>query len=846
MVDNFSIPEITCPADISIGKSVVNCGAVVYYTVDYSDNCPGSLLSMDEGLPSGSLFPVGITHNVFRVTDASGNSAICSFNVTINDNEAPAIYCPVSGDQSVSTNLFHLCTYVHSGTDWDASASDNCAINSLTYSLSGATSGNGTSLEGASFGLGTTSVTWTAVDINGNSSSCFFVVVVEDSEPPYFISCPNNIYENNTPGECHKQVNYTVSAADNCPGNFSMVQISGLPSGSGFPIGTTQNIFMATDAAGNTMLCAFFVTVFDNEFPHLNCPSDIVACQETGIDGAYISYSAPVGTDNCPGSETIQIAGLASSSLFPVGTTTNVFEVTDANGLKDTCSFDVRVNPRYVISESHSMGDGEIYTWQGNNYNTAGLYYAFYETVNDCDSIYVLNLTIHGYTINGKTRYAGKANSGNPAPNPATYSPDVYNIDNVIVILKSYPQDIELARDTSDAMGGYQFLNVMNGNYMLSYDKYSVDSMQWGNGVDAIDVTLLKYFIGIDTAADPSRKFSEKYKNASNVDNNIATNAIDISRIKAKIGSPYLLIKNFPQGNWVALDSVIAVNRSDLNINLKTICYGDYNASSTKYRDSVLNWNMVKSIPENIILVSSDFMAVSDPGYFEIPLRISSKVRDFSALGLELNYPGQEYQLVNAYMARNTSNNAPVKINPALDEIIADDNDLLVTDEAGVIRVVYATTNHYNVNANDEIIRLGFRARTDRNDLVGSGFELSGTGVIGNQYGEEDPDAYLIMPKFIVQSDPNDAEPGFDFTAYPNPFNNNADLAYSLPEDGNLIINVYNAIGELVSTLVNEAQASGKHRLTYSAETLSPGLYIFKLEFTGQGKSKCMVLKLVH
>src|SRR2546430_5704642 len=51
-----------------------------------------------------------------------------------------------------------------------------------------------------------------------------------------------------------------------------------------------------------------------------------------------------VGTDNCPGAVTAQIAGLASGSVFPVGKTTNTFKVTDAASNNAQCSFAVTVN----------------------------------------------------------------------------------------------------------------------------------------------------------------------------------------------------------------------------------------------------------------------------------------------------------------------------------------------------------------------------------------------------------------------------------------------------------------------------------------------------------------------
>jgi hypothetical protein len=62
------------------------------------------------------------------------------------------------------------------------------------------------------------------------------------------------------------------------------------------------------------------------------------------VCGAVVTYTAPVGTDNCPGATTAQTAGLPSGVTFPIGTTVNTFEVTDAADNKTACSFSVTVN----------------------------------------------------------------------------------------------------------------------------------------------------------------------------------------------------------------------------------------------------------------------------------------------------------------------------------------------------------------------------------------------------------------------------------------------------------------------------------------------------------------------
>ncbi|HNW70272.1 MAG TPA: immunoglobulin domain-containing protein [Bacteroidales bacterium] len=463
---------------------------------------------------------------------------------------------------------------------------------------------------------------------------------------------------------------------------------------------------------------------------------------------------------------------------------------------------------------------------------------------NGCISTDEVTITVggSGHTISGKTVYAGKANAGNPVPNNPTYNPVIYAINQVIVILKSSPANDEVARDTSDASGIYQFTNIADGNYILAYDKYTADTMLWGNDVTAIDVALLKYFIGSDSLQDPTRCFSLRYKSAANVDNNASINAVDVARIKAKVGAPYDVTKNFPRGNWVAFDKPVTVAGSDLNVNLETICYGDYNASSSKYRDSLTNWSGAKSIPAEIIVTSEDYVATSDAGYFEIPLRVSSKMNEFSALGLELNYP-EGYQLVSANMPAAANKSGNIKINPAMEEIISGDNDLLVTDDGRVIRVVFATTDHFDVAAGEVMIVLGFRAINLQSTGTAE-FMLSGTGVIGNQYGEVNDDTYLIMPRVLIQGSANTT--GFEFAGYPNPFSGDATLTYQIPEKGTVNIKVFNVLGELVTVLINESQPCGRHTIDFSGKNFPAGIYSFKLEFEGLHNSGREVLKMIR
>ncbi|MFM8951059.1 MAG: HYR domain-containing protein, partial [Bacteroidota bacterium] len=107
-------------------------------------------------------------------------------------------------------------------------------------------------------------------------------------------------------------------------------------------VGNNAVTLTVTDVNGNSSTCSATVTVIDNIAPAISCPANIAANNTTGLCGAIINYTTPVGTDIC-GATTTQTAGLPSGSLFPVGTTVNTFTVTDPSGNQTSCSFSVSI-----------------------------------------------------------------------------------------------------------------------------------------------------------------------------------------------------------------------------------------------------------------------------------------------------------------------------------------------------------------------------------------------------------------------------------------------------------------------------------------------------------------------
>src|SRR5260221_5507713 len=320
------------------------CGATLFRSATTAkSNCDAApTVTQTKGLPSGSLFPAGITTIEYTAKDVAGNSSTCSFTVTVSpDAQAPVISgCPANiGPVPMDTGKCGATV------TWTApTAKDNCDAAPTVTQTKGLPSGS-------IFPAGTTTIEYTAKDVAGNSSTCSFTVTVNvDAEAPVISGCPGNIGP--VPmnlGKCGAIVSWTgPTAKDNCDAAPTVTQTKGLASGSLFPAGTTTIEYTAKDATGNSSTCSFTVTVNrDAEPPVISgCPGNIGPVpMDLGKCGAIVSWTVPTATDNCDAVPTVtQTKGLASGSLFPAGTTTIEYTAKDVAGNSSTCSFTVTVN----------------------------------------------------------------------------------------------------------------------------------------------------------------------------------------------------------------------------------------------------------------------------------------------------------------------------------------------------------------------------------------------------------------------------------------------------------------------------------------------------------------------
>ena len=77
---------------------------------------------------------------------------------------------------------------------------------------------------------------------------------------------------------------------------------------------------------------------------------------------------------------------------------------------------------------------------------------------------------------------------------------------------------------------------------------------------------------------------------------------------------------------------------------------------------------------------------------------------------------------------------------------------------------------------------------------------------------------------------------------YPNPFNPSTTLEYSISKSSNVVLEVFNVLGQSVARLVDEHMVPGTYRMTFDASKLSSGVYLYRLKADDFVQTRKMVL----
>ncbi|MGB5624785.1 MAG: HYR domain-containing protein, partial [Woeseiaceae bacterium] len=246
-----------------------------------------------------ALFPLGTTTVTWTATDANGNTATATTVVTVVDN-APPIF-----------------TFVPPAQSFEAAGPAGTAVTLPEATAADAFGVIITSDAPALFPLGTTTVTWTATDANGNVAMATTEVSISDNTPPVFTFVPPD----QTVEAAGSSGTAVTLAAATATDAFGVTITSDAPAL--FPLGATTVTWTATDANSNVVTATTVVTVIDGAGPVITAPDVVLS----------VDYVNPMDPDWGSVPESVYAANVTATDTFDGA-------ITDISCIRDIANTD--------------------------------------------------------------------------------------------------------------------------------------------------------------------------------------------------------------------------------------------------------------------------------------------------------------------------------------------------------------------------------------------------------------------------------------------------------------------------------------------------------------------------
>ena len=428
----------------SLNAISVTDGATYTVTVTDAYGCSATAVMM-------------LTVNPIPVLNIAGNTTICEGDITTLTATGADTYCWSNGKITADVSINSFGVYMVTGTSTAGCSSTASVTVSVTplplITIMGETDfciGESTTLTAACSEDFIWSTGDTSASINVNTAGTYIVtastsngcsnstsvMVIQNQPSPVFITGDTVICnEIGSELEVTPGIDYLWSSGETTqtiyvtnPGVYtvSVTDDNGCVSSATKTISTMKQV----GVSGNTSICSGQSTTLlatgEGNYSWSNgTVTPLITVTESGIytitaslpngcvsfDSVFVivnplpTLSITGNTSFCQGDTTTLTATGASTYVWNNGSSNATVAVnsvgtytvtgTDANGCTNTATKTITVNPTYNTPLTHSICQGESYNFYGQNLTTAGTYTHTLQTVDGCDSVVTLHLTIN-------------------------------------------------------------------------------------------------------------------------------------------------------------------------------------------------------------------------------------------------------------------------------------------------------------------------------------------------------------------------------------------------------------------------------------------------------------------
>lgn len=120
-----------------------------------------------------------------------------------------------------------------------------------------------------------------------------------------------------------------------------------------------------------------------------------------------------------------------------------------------------------------------------------------------------------------------------------------------------------------------------------------------------------------------------------------------------------------------------------------------------------------------------------------------------------------------------------------------------------------------------------------------------GTKTVILQNYSKDTINFYLNPRYVIGIRNINSEIPKNYSLsqnFPNPFNPVTNIAFSIPEESNVNLTVYDVLGREIKVLINEKLKPGNYQVDWNAQVYTSGMYFYRLQTDKFTDTKKMVL----
>ncbi len=458
----------------------------------------------------------------------------------------------------------------------------------------------------------------------------------------------------------------------------------------------------------------------------------------------------------------------------------------------------------FLISGSPGNNtDFELVSFQYNEVDPLYVYWGNNDVngYEDAKSIGNLMICEREY-LSGKITYSANKTPICDADVTLVYYPDADVPDAPAIDNKTVKTSCESSCE-DDCRGSYMITDIVDGyNYCLSAWKDD----QYDNAITAFDASLISRYV-VDML-----NLNNSQLMAADVSGDGTVSAFDASLIlRYLVGrlpdQPYFPNKAYAHTNWIFFADDYESDMTEICFNPLIRSYNNQDFQAMILGDVSGNWGMSSAGKIN-----------------------AQKENTFQLKVASITSEETVYEL------RSTRSN-----------VYGCQFDIVIPEQTSDVKVLNNNGWSFETNKSDRTIR-----------VAGAGAISISDNVIAEIIVNQTSDMNISIENMVVNeskvlgsissSNPDGVPSGFSlFDAYPNPFNPETNISFSLATKTKLELIVYNLVGQKIKTIVSGEFEAGAHYVRWdgtneSNEKVSSGIYFYRLETSSFTQTKKMVV----